>query len=181
MKRFLVLLLSFLMLTLCVACEKSEDESSAEAPKDINCQDEADAIIEKYQLSGGKYYSSYENTADNTKLILDEDLIRSYYGDATAVPDFTSVEAYAVYIDESKPLSPCEFGIFKLKEGADAEKFMSFLKARIDMKIQNAVAYPSMDTEALTTAKFTVKGNYVWYCAVKGSNDDINSDLEGKL
>lgn len=174
MKRFLLILLSLLMIVACTACGTESDGSSA-APKDIDVEAEADAIITKYELSGGSRYSTSGGT------VLDEDLIRSYYGDAAAMPDFSSVEAYSIYIDETKPLNPCEFGIFKMKEGADTQQFLAFLQARINMKIQNAAAYPSMDTTALTTAKFTVKGNYVWYCAVKDGNEDINSTLEGKL
>ena len=68
-----------------------------------------------------------------------------------------------------------------MKDGADADQFILFLKARIDLKIQNAKAYPTMDTEPLKTAVFTKKGDYVWYCVVKGGNDDINKTLEGKL
>lgn len=161
------------MLVSCVACGDSEPEY-----KYIDIEAEADAIIEKYALSGGTRYSSLSETAGE---YLDEDLIRSYYGDASEMPDFGSVQAYVVYIDETKPIKPCEFGIFKMKDGADKDAFLAYLKARIDIKIQNAAAYPSMDTEALTTAKFTIKGDYIWYCAVKGGNEAINSDLEGKI
>jgi hypothetical protein len=97
------------------------------------------------------------------------------------MPDFGSVESYVVYIDESKPILPCEFGLFKMKEGADAQAFIAYLQARIDLKIQNAKAYPSMDTSMLVSAKFVEKDGYVWYCAVKDANDQINSALESKF
>ena len=174
MKRLLIIFLSVLMAFSCVACGDESDTSSS-APKDIDVIAEANEIISKYSLSGGTFY-----TPDGED-ILDEDLILSYFGDATSVPDFTSVETYALYIDETKPVSPCEFGIFKIKDGVDANAFKAFLVARINMKLQNAAAYPDMDTSALTSAKFAVKGNYVWYCAVKDANEDINSTLEGKL
>lgn len=173
MKRFLMILLSVLTVLACVGCGNGEETSSSE-PKDIDVLAEADGIIQKYSLNGGEYYT-------NSGKILDEDLIRSYFGDATVSPDFSEVEAYAVYIDETKPLKPCEFGIFKMKEGADREQLAAFLQTRINLKIQNAVAYPTLDTEPLKTAKVTIKGNYVWYCAVSKSNEEINSNLEGKL
>ena len=68
-----------------------------------------------------------------------------------------------------------------MKDGANAEEFMLFLKARINLKIDNAKAYPSMDTEPLKTAIFTEKDGYIWYAAVKGGNEDINNILKGKF
>lgn len=166
MKRFFALTLCIFMLFSFASCA-SED-------KTLDIEAEADAIIEKYSLSGGIRYSSLSETAGE---YLDETLANDYFGEA----DFGSVAAYAVYIDQKKPTKPCEFGIFEMKEGADAETFKKFLEARINAKIENAKSYPSVDTEPLKTAKFTVKGKYVWYTAVKGGNDDINSTLEGKL
>ena len=169
MKRFLSILLCLLTLFSLASCK--EEETS----KSIDILAEANAIMEEYGLKGGKFYiSGGENT-------LDDELVRSYYGDATDMPDFESVTEYAVYIDETQPLNPCEFGIFKMDENADKALFADYLKARIEGKIKTAAAYPSMDTQALTTAKITIKGDYVWYTAVKGGNDSINSNLEGKL
>ena len=162
MKRFLLILTVVLTAFSCFACG---DGGSI----DVNA--EANAIIEKYGLSGGTLFS-------HNGQVFDDDLIRSYYGDASSMPDFGIVEEYAVYIDETKPLTLCEFGIFKLKDGANAEEFTAYLKARINMKLQNAVAYPNMDTEPLSTAKFTVVGNNVWYCAVKGANEEIDNKLK---
>ncbi len=178
MKKILMLILSALLVLTCASCGGKEDEGSDSQPKSIDVKAEADAIIQKYSLSGGEYYSS--QSGDNVQA-LDDDLIRSYFGDATSMPDFSGVEAYALYIDETKPLKPCEFGIFKMKEGADKGAFLSFLEARIELKKQNAVAYPTLDTEPLKTAKFTINGDYIWYCAVSKSNEEINSNLEGKL
>lgn len=180
MKRVFLVLVSLLLVFSFTACKEDEvskgDESASAVRLEI--ESEASAIIEKYSLSGGKRFSSTSSVPGE---FLDEDLIRAYYGDAAEMPDFQSVEAYAVYIDETKPLNPCEFGIFEMKDGADAEKFMKFLKARINLKIENAKAYPTMDTEPLTTAVFNAKGRYVWYCVVKGGNDEINKTLEGKF
>lgn len=173
MKRILILLLSLVMLTLpLVSC----GEENSNLTLDIEA--EANAIIEKYSLSGGTRYTSTSTTLGE---YLDDDLIRSYFGDAAAVPDFGAVESYVVYIDESKPVLPCEFGIFKMKNGANTKTFMSFLEARIAMKLENAKSYPSMDTSMLKTAEFVEKDGYIWYCAVKDANEEINSSLKSKL
>ena len=188
MKKLVFVFLSLILtLSLC-ACtggsDVSESESSvaesSEAAKavELDIKAEADAIATKYSLSGGRRYTS---TSQNAGEYLDDDLIRSYYGDAVKMPDFNSVEAYEVYIDETKPVKPCEYGIFKMKDGADADAFIAFLKARINKKIENAKAYPSMDTEPLKTAIFTAEGGYVWYAVVKDGNADIDSTLKGKL
>ena len=190
-KSFLVLLALLFVFSLCscddgpapsetasgessFAVDRSEPEKSVE----LDIKAEADAIIAKYSLSGGRRYTS---SSQELGEYLDEDLIRSYYGDVVKMPDFDSVESYEVYIDETKPIKPCEFGIFKMKDGADTEKFISFLKARIDKKIENSKAYPSMDTEPLKTAVFTAEGGYIWYAVVKGGNADIDSTLKGKF
>lgn len=156
------------------AADSAGSSASAEAPKEMDVIAEAQGILSQYELSGGTFYTT------GGEYTLDEDLILSYFGDATAVPDFSLVETYALYIDETKPISPCEFGIFKMKDSADAETLKAFLDARIKVKLQNAALYPNMDTSALTSAKVTVKGNYVWYCAVKDANDAIDSSLKGE-
>lgn len=172
MKRFFISFLLVFLAFSCAACGGGDESSSA--PKDMDVISEANAIIAQYSLSGGTFY-----TPDGED-VLDEDLILSYFGDATSVPDFSLVETYALYIDETKPVAPCEFGIFKMKDGANADIFKAFLEARIQMKLQNAVLYPDMDTSALTSAKVTVDGSYVWYCAVKDANAEIDSSLKGK-
>ena len=187
MKRILFIALALLLAVSLCACggeaggTDTDTSTGAESSKktvELDLESEADAIIQKYSLSGGKRYSSKSTVAGE---YLDEDLIRSYYGDLTEMPDFDSVEAYAVYIDESKPIHPCEFGIFKMKDGANTEEFMLYLKARIDLKIENAKAYPSMDTEPLKTAVFTEKDGYIWYAVVKGGNEAIDKELGGKF
>lgn len=186
MKRIILIITALMMLVMLCACGDSAQVSSDSAESDtasvgktaLDLKQEADSIIQQYSLSGGKRYSSGSTV---TGEYLDEDLVRSYYGDAAEMPDFSQVEAYEVYIDESKPINPCEFGIFKMKDGADTDTFILFLKARIDLKLQNAKAYPSMDTEPLKTAVFTSKGGYVWYTVVKDGNADINKALEGKV
>ena len=180
MKRVILIFVALILVFSLTACKDEETSQGNESDNAVtlDIEAEANAIIEKYAISGGKRYSSLSTVAGE---FLDEDLIRAYYGDAAELPDFASVSAYAVYIDETKPLNPCEFGIFEMKDGADAEKFMMFLKARINLKIENAKAYPTMDTEPLKTAIFNTKGKYIWYCVVKGGNEEINKTLEGKF
>lgn len=178
MKRFFTLFLLALLALSCAACGDTNEENSdtsPSAPKDLDVVSEANAILAGYSLSGGTLYTPGGEDE------LDSDLILSYFGDATSSPDFSLVETYALYIDETKPVSPCEFGIFKMKDSADANTLKAFLEARINMKLQNAALYPDMDTSALTSAKVTVKGNYVWYCAVKNANAEIDSLLGGKV
>ena len=168
MKRFVLMVVSLLMVFSMAACDKKDGLDIDAAASDI---------IENYSLSGGTLYSSSKEDAEK----LDAELIRSYYSVLGEVPDFDSVEAYVVYIDETKPLDPCEFGIFKMKDGADEEQFIMFLKARLNNKIESSKAYPTMDTSALKSAKFESKGGYIWYCAVKGGNDEINGELKGRI
>lgn len=176
MKRVFTITLSAILALfcalLCAACGGEGGDTSE--PREIDVLSEAQGILSRYDLSGGTLY-----TPDGEDE-LDDDLILSYFGDATSVPDFSFVETYALYIDETKPISPCEFGIFKMKAGGGAEAFKAFLDARIQMKLRNAALYPDMDTTALTTAKVTVMGDYVWYCAVKGANAEIDSALRGE-
>lgn len=178
MKRIFTIVLAAFLALFCFACGEKGGGEASSAPKDepegMDVIAEARDVISRYELSGGTLYTPDGEDA------LDDDLILSYFGDATSVPDFSLVETYALYIDETKPISPCEFGIFKMKNSADAETLKAFLNARIQAKLRNAALYPNMDTSALTTAKVTVKGEYVWYCAVKGANDEIDSSLRGE-
>ena len=175
MKRILAVAFSLFLVLLCASCGEKEVDTSSSAPKELDVVAEANAILAGYVLSGGTFYTPGGEDE------LDEDLILSYFGDAAAVPDFSLVETYALYIDETKPISPCEFGIFKMKDSKDAEALKAFLDARIRMKLQNAALYPDMDTSALTSAKVTVTGNYVWYCAVKDANAAIDASLREKV
>lgn len=180
MKRIFAVFLALTFAFCLISCdnkpreESTTNESSQTNETAMDVVFEANEIIKNNNLSGGSFYTHNGET-------LDDDLILSYFGDATASPDFSVIEEYALYIDETKPINPCEFGIFKLKSDGDGEAFVKFLQARIQMKINNAAAYPDMDTQALTTAKFTVENGYVWYAAVKGANDQIDEMLKGKV
>lgn len=170
MKRLLCLLLAAMLLF--TGCQGTGTGVQ------VDIEAEAYKIMQAYSLSAGTRYSSLSQTPGQ---YLDDDLIRAYYGDALDQPDFGSVEAYVVYIDETRPTLPSEFGIFKMKADADTELFMAYLQGRIDLKLQNAIAYPTMNTEPLKTAVVGEGNGYVWYCVVKDGNSEIHSQLQQAL
>ncbi|MBQ1205600.1 MAG: hypothetical protein IIX67_00195 [Clostridia bacterium] len=114
MKRFFFVFLSLLLVLSLCACNSETavsdgesagaDNSEPAKTVELDLKAEADAIISKYSLSGGRRFTSSSQVSGE---YLDNDLIRSFYGDAVKMPDFNSVEAYEVYIDESKPIKPC--------------------------------------------------------------------------
>lgn len=170
MKQFLALFLTLLLCVSLFGCQSKEAVS-------LDLTAEADRILSQYNLTDGRQFSSF---SQEEGCYLDEELIRSYYGDASVMPDFSAVEAYVVYIDETKPTQPSEFGIFQMKKDADNALFMSFLQARIDLKLQLAAFYFSTDTEALTTAVVSESNGFVWYCVIKGGNAEIDASLREK-
>ena len=167
-KRLLILCLAVLLAFSLTAC----------GVKEFDIVSAAEEILSSRSLSGGLRFSSVPKSEEVSRL--DDDLIRSYFGDAADVPDFSKVANYELYIDESKPTLPCEFGIFELSDESYAETFVLYLKARVDLKIENAKMYPSVDTETLKSAKFTIKGKYVWYVVIKGENDAVDQLLTDK-
>ncbi len=68
-----------------------------------------------------------------------------------------------------------------MKDDADQELFMAYLQGRIELKLQNAIAYPTMDTEPLQTAVVQEGNGYIWYTVVKDSNAEIHSQLQQAL
>ena len=148
-------------------------------PPDIDVIAEGSSIRTEFvtpvSADGDVYRSDWETSGEGYPL--DEDTVRSLYGDATSAPDMSSVESYYVYVDLTAPTKPCEFGIFKLADGADTATFRSFLRSRVDLLIENAKNYPSVDTSPLTSAVFGVRGGYVWYAAVKDANKAIDDRM----
>ena len=123
----------------------------------------------------------YTYSSDSDIWTLDEDMVRSVYGDAGEMPDYQSLTEYFVYLDTTTPTDPCEFGIFKLNDQADKALFRDFLKARVAMLLANAKNYPSVKTGALKTAELGAQGNYVWYFVISGRNAEANSRLVSLL
>lgn len=172
MKKAFLLILSAAIILLS-ACNPDTGAESGSAAVDPDTAVHGAAV--EFGVSGGKYYSSASSTPGG---YLDEDLLLSLYGDMGEVPDMEAVTAYCVYIDDADPTAPAEFGVFLLKDGADAEEFASFIKARINAMIENAVNYPSINTEGLTTAVFEVTDECIYYTAVIGHNADIAAYFE---
>ncbi len=177
MKKFLTIALlcaSMLTGTMFVSCGAETAEETA-----VNV--DADALLagitEAYGLTDGFVF-----TSSSTELgeYLDDDLIMGYYGDAVDVPDFTKVESYCVYIDESDPDLFIDVGLFKLNDAAYADTLMQYFQTRIDDKIAKAGDYPTIDVptlEAATVAKF---GSYVYY-VVSPDVAPITADIEAAL
>ncbi|MBE6750386.1 MAG: DUF4358 domain-containing protein [Ruminococcaceae bacterium] len=170
MKRIVaVVLLIVLSLTFFTSCGE----------KTLNV--DTDALIEKivadYKMENGFVFTS---SSQNLGEYLDEDLIISYYGDATEYPDFSKISKYCVYVDESDPKLITDVGIFEMGDTEYAETFMKFIKARIDAKIADGLAYSDIDVATLKKAVIKQKANYVYYAVGKDSSD-IVKDIESEL
>ena len=123
-------------------------------------------------------YTTYETTTDENG---------NYSIEIPAVPNGTNVEIiadpfFATYsevtgVNNNIPEIKSEEVLFKA-QSTDVSIRPD------DIKIYDAIyLYTERDVNEADkyTAKFTVKGGYVWYCAVKDGNEDIDSTLEGKL
>ena len=148
------------------------DVRSDVLPKDV-----VEDIVSDYTLDGGFLFRS-DSTEEGE--YLDEDLISTYYGDGEKVPDFSAVDSYCVYIDESDAREMCEGGLFRFRpdSGADLYAFESFLKNRVEVRLSNARSYPDINKSTLKGAKFAVAGNYVYYAVVKGESAGIAERID---
>lgn len=156
-KRILAILLAILAVCL-ISCggESAGDPGDAAVDADALVK----GITEKYNMVDG-----YLFTSSSTELgeYLDESLISSYYGDAAEAPDFTKVESYCVYIDESDHTLLTDVGVFKMSDPSYADTFMKYLQARIDDKIDLAHTYTDIQVEKLKEAVIKKSGDYVYY------------------
>ncbi len=179
MKKFLTIALlcaAMLSSTLLYACG-GEEAVAEEAVVNVDADALIAGITETYSLTDGFIF-----TSSSTELgeYLDDDLIMGYYGDAVDVPDFTKVESYCVYIDESDPDLFIDVGLFRLTDTAYADTLMQYFQTRIDDKIAKAGDYPTIDVptlEAATVAKF---GSYVYY-VVSPDVDAITAEIEAAI
>ena len=195
MKKIAALLLLFALLSMtAMSCGKEaaadnsgEGAGSAPAQAD-NGGDEAsgepvdpDALVrgicEKYELTNGFIF-----TSSSTELgeYLDEDLIQSYYGDATDSPDFSKVAEYCLYVDESDPDIIIDVGVFRMADPSYADTLMQYLQARIDVKIENGARYTNIDVATLKKSVVAKSGEYVYY-VVSYSTADIVNDIKAAL
>lgn len=136
-------------------------------------------ICEKYELTDGFIFTS---SSDELGEYLDEDLIQSYYGDATDAPDFSKVADYCLYVDESDPDIIIDVGVFQMADPAYADTLMQYLQARIDVKIENGARYTNIDVATLkkSVVAKTKNGNCVYY-VVSYSTADIVNDIRAAL
>ena len=144
----------------------------------VSARDVVRDLVTDYSLTDGFLFSSGSTEEGE---YLDEDLISTYYGDGENSPDFTQVEDYSVYIDESNAREMCEIGLFRLKEGADWQAFQGFLKNRIAVRLSNAKSYPDISKSTLKGAKFGHLGPYVYYVVLKGESAAIAERLDRTL
>lgn len=141
--------------------------------KDIDPDTVIDEIRAEYKLDQGDLYTSSSTTPGE---FLDTDLIISYYGDAVSSPDFSKVEKYCVYLDDTNPRTITDVGIFKLKDSEYGETFMKYLQTRIDAKIADGKAYPDVDVATLQKSIVKQEGSYVYYIAAK-EQEKINEHI----
>jgi len=168
-KMFLCVISIILVSVLFIACTSEV--------KDIEPDKVVNEIIEEYNLVQGSVYTSASSELGE---YLDKDLIISYYGDAVSSPDFSKVEKYCVYLDDSNPKTITDVGIFKLKDADYGETFMKYLQTRIDAKIADGKAYPDVDVATLKKSIVKQEGSYVYYIASK-EQEKINGHIRKAL
>ena len=134
-------------------------------------------ICDKYGLTAGFIF-----TSKSTELgeYLDDDLIQSYYGDATDSPDFGKVSEYCLYVDESDPDIIIDVGVFRLSDPSYADTFLKYLQARIDVKIENGARYTNIDVATLKKSVVAKAGDYAYY-VVSYDTADIVADIKAAL
>ena len=136
-------------------------------------------ICEKYGLTEGFIF-----TSSSTELgeYLDEDLIQSYYGDATDSPDFTKVADYCLYVDESDPDIIIDVGVFHMADKSYADTLMQYLQARIDVKIENGARYTNIDVATLKKSVVAKSkgGDYVYY-VVSYNTAEISEEIKSAV
>lgn len=170
-KTILTTVILALLLASCGGETTVDDTPSA--PVDIDAT--IRTIVEIYDLTDGFVF-----TSSSTELgeYLDDDLIMGYYGDAVDVPDFSKVEAYCVYIDESNPNVFIDVGLFQMNDTSYSDTLMQYFQTRIDDKIAKADSgYPDMDVVTLEAATIAKYGDYVYY-VISYDVEAITNDIE---
>lgn len=151
--------------------------SCGDKPLNIDTDALVEKIVTEYKMENGFVYTS---SSEELGEYLDEDLVISFYGDATEYPDFSKISKYCVYIDESDPKLITDVGVFEMQDKEYAETFMKFIKARIDTKIADGLAYSDIDVATLKKAVIKQKSNYVYYVVGKEAAD-ISKAIESEL
>ena len=135
------------------------------------------SICEKYDLTAGFIFTS---SSEEMGEYLDEDLIQSYYGDASDKPDFSKVSEYCLYVDESDPDIIIDVGVFRMADKSYSDTFMQYLQSRIDVKIENGARYTNIDVATLKKSVVAKTGDYVYY-VISYSTAEIVADLKAAL
>ncbi len=170
MKRIVFFILVFSMFI--TACATKQTNSS-----DISLDTLVNDITKEYGLTDGFVFTS---SSDELGEYLDDDLILSYYGDATDVPDFSKISDYCVYIDESDANVIIDVGIFHMKDTSYGKVFAEYIQTRIDDKIEDSEEYPTIDVPTLEAGVIGQEGEYVYY-VVSYDVDEIVKDIEAAL
>ena len=155
-----------LMLISASACAKNAGGTAApsapaaEEKEPVNLDALIIGLTTQYEMTDGFVFSS-----SSTELgeYLDDDLIQSYYGDASVKPDFTKISEYCVYIDESSPYVLTDVGTFRLNDPTYADTLIQFIQGRIDVRIENGARYPDIDVATLKKAVVSKAGDVVYY------------------
>lgn len=184
MKRAICLLLLLSLLSISFfSCGSSSSEdggssaSSADKAVDVDVDSLVKGICDKYGMTNGFIFTSSSTEPGE---YLDEDLIASYYGDAADSPDFSKVESYCLYVDESDPKVIIDVGVFKMKDASYSETLLSYLKARVGTKIANGARYADIDVAMLKKAVLSEANGYVYY-VVSYDVSDIAAEIAAAL
>ena len=162
-KKTIALALAALLLSSASACAKNGGNEAgdpgtavSETKEPVNLDLLIIGLTAEYEMTDGFVFSS-----SSTELgeYLDDDLIQSYYGDASVKPDFTKVSEYCVYIDESNPYLLTDVGAFRLNDPSYADTLMQFIQGRIDVRIENGARYPDIDVATLKKAVVAKAGD----------------------
>ena len=183
MKKLVAVILALFSVIVLASCTGgSESNVSSTGSEEQKEPADVQALVlwalEEGEFSGGTLYSSGDAEG---AVKFDDDLLRGYYGDAAEAPVTTDFVSYCAYIDETKPVNPCETGVFEMVSEEAALLMEAYINARIQLKLANAVNYPSIDTTPLTTAVVKAVGKYVYYTAVKDINASVAAKYDGAL
>lgn len=186
MKKLICFALLLLLIVPLVSCDEKggEDSSAAQStsgssePKEVNLLDLVTKICNDNSLTKGAIYSSRSTEPGK---FLSDDLILSYYGNLFDAPDFTKISEYCVYIDDTDTNNRIELGIFLVKDTNDNSMVKDFITRRKDGILENAINYPSIDTEPFTNMILETKGNYTYYIAVKENRNNIDKTIKDSI
>ncbi len=188
MKKIFSAVLCLLLIISLFACDTGGDESSAPSgsgsslPSDtsgtgepVNLKTLLETVSADFSLDDGGIYSSY---SDQLGEYMDDEMISGKYGAAGISPDFGVYSQYAIFF--SYDTYGDEVALFEMKDGESSENTQSFLRARMDELVRNAVNYPTVDANKFENAVIGTSGNYV-YCIACDDADGVRTAIENAL